>query len=96
MEYLTDESGELLSAFVGNATESTFSNKLDHFGSNTTMYDQRYWLDDQFYQDGGPNFLYVCGEWVCSAANINTVPMKFAQERNAKIWSLEHRFYGKS
>jgi len=53
-------------------------------------------MDDQFFKAGGPNFLYLCGEWRCKAPGPTTVPMQYAKTKNAMLWSLEHRFYGDS
>lgn len=27
---------------------------LDHFGTNKNTFSNRYWVNDEFYQDGGP------------------------------------------
>lgn len=33
---------------------------LDHFGSNTDTFLNRYWVSDEFYKDGGPVISALC------------------------------------
>ena len=41
-------------------------------------------------------FLYVCGEWTCSPGSEETASNQFAISLNAKLFVLEHRYYGES
>jgi len=47
-------------------------NWVDHDGSNRDTYDQRYWINDQYYDaETGPIFLYLCGEWTCQPPSVD-------------------------
>jgi Serine carboxypeptidase S28 len=64
---------------------------------STISYSQRYYANDEFYQDGGPIFIFVGGEWAISpgwATNGHMVDM--AREMNGYVFYTEHRFYGQS
>jgi len=76
----------------------TFANQIDHFDdTNTNTYNQRYWVNDTYYKAGGPVFLYLCGEWTCSATNPDTnAAFQMGIKHNALLLTLEHRFYGES
>ena len=54
-----------------------WDSKINHFdNTDDRTYKQRYWVDDKFFdQDNGPVFLYICGEWTCSAPNEADYPM---------------------
>lgn len=56
-----------------------------------------YYVNDAFYKPGGPIFLMFRGE---SAASISFMVagawIKYAEQYGAKLYQLEHRFYGKS
>lgn len=40
--------------------------------------------------------LYICGEWTCSPQNEGSAVGQLAEQLDAKIISLEHRYYGES
>ncbi|XP_068247154.1 putative serine protease K12H4.7 [Palaemon carinicauda] len=78
--------------------EEWFTQKLDHFDqAETRTWSQRYYKNLDFYQPGGPVFLMIGGEgpadaiWMVEGAWIT-----YAQQLNAALLQLEHRFYGKS
>lgn len=81
-------------------TPYNFTQMLDHFKTQnglTKIFNQRYWVNDTFYQAGGPVVLYICGEWTCSAANPELNPaFKFGADNHGLLISLEHRYYGQS
>ncbi|KAI6243375.1 Peptidase S28 family-containing protein [Aphelenchoides fujianensis] len=83
-----------------DVTEGTFTQKLCHFNSQVTdTWAQRFWQNDQFFKDGGPQFLNIGGEGPESGKRIShpSLPIvQWASQVNARIWNLEHRFYGKS
>jgi len=72
--------------------------KLDHFNpQDTRVYSQRYWVLSDYYKQGGPVFLYICGEYTCPGVNKDRLyPVQLAQQHNALFLVLEHRFYGLS
>ncbi|KAI6243428.1 Peptidase S28 family-containing protein [Aphelenchoides fujianensis] len=83
-----------------DVTEGTFTQKLCHFNPQVTdTWAQRFWQNDQFFKDGGPQFLNIGGEGPESGKRIShpSLPIvQWASQVNARIWNLEHRFYGKS
>jgi Serine carboxypeptidase S28 len=53
--------------------------------------------NDEFYQPGGPIFIFVGGEWAIEESFIqagHTYDM--AKEMNAYLLYTEHRYYGKT
>ena len=55
-------------------------------------------MNDDYYDatTGGPVVVYVCGEWVCGPANMQSAYMQLGIKHKAKLIALEHRFYGHS
>ena len=85
------------------AQANTFTNLIDHFATDKstndaqTTYQQRYWMNtDSWDKANGPIFVYICGEWVCSAPDLNQYPFQIAQQVGANMISIEHRYYGES
>ena len=89
---------EHLHVSMDQYTTLYFDQKLDHDNeSDETMYKQRYWKNDKFFdQDNGPVFLYICGEWTCSPPDEQMFPMIVGADNNALLVTLEHRYYGAS
>uniref|UniRef100_A0A1B0DNK3 Uncharacterized protein n=1 Tax=Phlebotomus papatasi TaxID=29031 RepID=A0A1B0DNK3_PHLPP len=79
-------------------TEEWIEQKLDNFDdNNNATYQMRYLANAEFYQPGGPIFIYVGGEWSVSPGWItggHTFDM--ARELNGYLFYTEHRFYGQS
>ena len=72
-------------------------NKLDHFDpNNTRTYRQRYWEFNEADDGEGPVFLYICGEWTCSPPSIRSNHFAIGTKLRAKLYVLEHRYYGDS
>ncbi|XP_064089030.1 putative serine protease K12H4.7 [Macrobrachium nipponense] len=78
--------------------EEWFVQKLDHSDpSDTRTWSQRYYKNLDFFKPGGPVFLMIGGEgpadpiWMVEGAWT-----LYAQEMNALLLMLEHRYYGKS
>ncbi|XP_071501714.1 putative serine protease K12H4.7 [Diadema antillarum] len=98
----TNRNGMLLSpANIENhklPPDQWFTQQLDHFNdANVRTWKQRFFINDTFYQPGGPVFLMIGGEgtanpiWMVEGAWI-----EYAREMNAFCLMLEHRYYGKS
>uniref|UniRef100_A0A1L8DPD6 Putative thymus-specific serine protease n=1 Tax=Nyssomyia neivai TaxID=330878 RepID=A0A1L8DPD6_9DIPT len=79
-------------------TEKWIEQRLSHFDdSNNATFDMRYLANDQFYQPGGPIFIYVGGEWSVSPGWILGGHMfDMAREMNGYMFYTEHRFYGQT
>uniref|UniRef100_A0A0K0ERI0 Serine protease K12H4.7 n=1 Tax=Strongyloides stercoralis TaxID=6248 RepID=A0A0K0ERI0_STRER len=80
--------------------ENLFDQKIDHFNSNNNgTFKQRYWYNNKWYSNNGPAFLMIgdstsnSDEWI---ENNNLEWIKLAQEHNAAVFLLEHRYYGAS
>lgn len=83
---------------MGNVNQQVqyFDQVLDHFSYlPPEMWKQRYFVDDShFGHHSGPVILVLCGEGPCGGVSENSWVGKIAQENQALIISLEHRYYG--
>ncbi|XP_059621345.1 putative serine protease K12H4.7 [Phlebotomus argentipes] len=72
--------------------------KLDHFDdSNTVTFQMRYMENAEFYQEGGPIFIFVGGEYTIQEGWLLGGHMfDMARELNGYIFYTEHRFYGET
>uniref|UniRef100_A0A1I7RJZ9 Serine protease K12H4.7 n=1 Tax=Bursaphelenchus xylophilus TaxID=6326 RepID=A0A1I7RJZ9_BURXY len=77
-----------------------FNQKLDHFDIfSTETWRQQYFVNESYYHPGGPQILYVYGGSAASGVEIITEAspiVQYAKAVNARLWLLEHRYYGKS
>ncbi|GJJ10727.1 hypothetical protein Clacol_004954 [Clathrus columnatus] len=79
---------------------ATFTQPLDHFDpTNTHTFEQQYWVNAEFYKDGGPVFVIDSGEGP-GAARIpfiqNGVAAKVCNATGGLALILQHRYYGDS
>ncbi|CAD5228722.1 unnamed protein product [Bursaphelenchus okinawaensis] len=85
---------------LSEVAEQWFTQKLDHFNeTDEYTWKQMFYSNDAFYKDGGPEFLMIGGEGPESPAYIvrDGIPLvEWAKKLNARLWILEHRFYGQS
>jgi len=75
-----------------------FNQTLDHFkpGDSRTWL-QRYWINWDHYSAGGPILLMIGGEGEANPIWLSTGAWKeYAENENAAMILLEHRYYGKS
>lgn len=72
--------------------------KLDHFNdADTSYWEQRYFVNDTFYKDGGPIFIMIGGEGTADPIwMVEGMWIEYAKSYNAMCFQLEHRYYGKS
>ena len=93
-----EKTQENLRESAERAKALTWTSKLDNFNAtDRRTFQQRYWINDDYWDENtGPVFLYICGEWTCSAPSIHSYPMMVGMEHNALLVSLEHRYYGDS
>lgn len=78
-------------------TEKKFKQKVDHFNFlDESVYFQRFWTSEQYWDDEGPIFIYICGEYRCSVPDTRLFPFMVGAKHNARFVVLEHRFYGDS
>uniref|UniRef100_A0A1B0CT00 Prolylcarboxypeptidase n=1 Tax=Lutzomyia longipalpis TaxID=7200 RepID=A0A1B0CT00_LUTLO len=78
--------------------EGWIEQQLDNFDDyNNATYQMRYLANDEFYQSGGPIFIFVGGEWEIAPDFIIGGHMyDMAKEMNGYMFYTEHRFYGQS
>ncbi|XP_030374872.1 putative serine protease K12H4.7 [Scaptodrosophila lebanonensis] len=72
--------------------------KLDHFDENEIRtWQMRYMLNRQYFEAGGPLFIFLGGEWEISQGRITGGHMyDMAKEHNGLLAYTEHRYYGQS
>ncbi|KAI5845889.1 serine carboxypeptidase S28-domain-containing protein [Morchella snyderi] len=72
---------------------------VDHNGSTTETFENRYWVDDRFWRPGGPIMLFDVGE-APADSTVQSIHLMHqpahARANNALIIVWEHRFYGQS
>ncbi|XP_065204123.1 putative serine protease K12H4.7 [Planococcus citri] len=99
---LSHSSRDLLPNFDGKKEElppdQYFEQKLDHFNlSNGETWQQRYWANWRYYTATGPAILWIEGEnWAYPNGIIDGQWVSYAEIFKGVIFSLEHRFYGRS
>ncbi|PVD19043.1 hypothetical protein C0Q70_21602 [Pomacea canaliculata] len=75
-----------------------FNQTLDHFNdADTRTFMQQYFINDKYYKPGGPVFLSIGGEGPADPVWMeNGAWIQYAQDHNAFLFMVEHRFYGKT
>lgn len=75
-----------------------FEQTLDHFHpTDRRTWKQRYFVNDSFYEEGGPAFLMIGGEGTASPHwMVEGSWIEYAKKHKAICFQLEHRFYGES
>ncbi|KAI9336684.1 serine carboxypeptidase S28-domain-containing protein [Pilaira anomala] len=73
---------------------------LDHFNdTNRKTFDNRYWMNSDYYKSNGPIILYNVGESAADRAamfvKVSTMA-QLAEKLNGILIIMEHRFYGSS
>ncbi|KIJ27686.1 hypothetical protein M422DRAFT_71572 [Sphaerobolus stellatus SS14] len=95
-----DETPALAAAATAGVIQSNFTQPLDHFDkTNKFTFSQRFWVNAQFYQPGGPVILLDGGETSGTdrLPYISTgVAAKIANATGGLALVLEHRYYGNS
>ena len=82
---------------VDHFEEKTFVNLVDHWNAqDDRTYEQRWWVNDDYWTGDGPLFLYICGEYRCSVPDTRLYPFMLGATYGARLLVLEHRFYGDS
>lgn len=82
---------------VVNCTELYFNQEMDHFAPSPGTYEQRYFINDDYYRPGGPMFFYLGNEAdVTLYVNATGLMWENAKEFGALIVFAEHRYYGRS
>ncbi|XP_075145718.1 putative serine protease K12H4.7 [Haematobia irritans] len=79
-------------------TTEWITQKLDHFDeSETRTWQMRYMVNDEYFEEGGPMFIYLGGEWEISPGSISAgIFVDLAKEHKGILFYTEHRYYGQS
>ncbi|KAI6218566.1 Peptidase S28 family-containing protein [Aphelenchoides besseyi] len=96
-----DHERKLERLYSEGVKDQWFSQKLCHSSHQCDgiLWQQRYWQNDKYYKEDGLQFLYIGGEGGETSSTITypELPMvNWAKKLGARLWNLEHRFYGKS
>jgi pimeloyl-ACP methyl ester carboxylesterase len=74
-----------------------FEQPLDHFNSSVNQTWQRYQVNDDQYEKGGPIFVMISGEGTLAPKWLYSGQMfQNGRQHKALMFQLEHRFYGQS
>lgn len=78
--------------------EQWFTQFLDHFDpTDARVWQQRYFINGEYYKKGGPVFLMISGEGTATAKwMVKGQWIEYAKQFGALCFQVEHRFYGKS
>lgn len=81
-----------------NVSLLTITQRVDNFDpTNLNSWEQRYYMNNEFYVPGSPIFLYLGGEWAITDLRMTTSHMyNIARNLSANLFHLEHRYYGES
>ncbi|KAJ6641397.1 Thymus-specific serine protease [Pseudolycoriella hygida] len=81
-----------------NISLETIEQRLDNFDpSNLAVWEQRYYVNTNYYEPGSPIFLFLAGEWTITPYRLSYSLMHdIASEINGSLYYLEHRYYGES
>ncbi|XP_038119117.1 putative serine protease K12H4.7 [Culex quinquefasciatus] len=75
-----------------------FRTRVDHFDpQNRATFEFEYYSNDEYYERGGPIFIFVGGDWPLEQYYIERGHFHdIAQRTNAWMFTNEHRYYGHS
>lgn len=81
-----------------NVSLLTVTQRVDNFDpTNLNTWQQRYYMNNEFYRPGSPIFLYLGGEWAITDLRMTTSHIyDIARDLTANLFHLEHRYYGES
>ncbi|XP_030374113.1 putative serine protease F56F10.1 [Scaptodrosophila lebanonensis] len=83
---------------TSNVETRWFPQWLDNFDNNNTgVWYNRVMINEAYFQDGSPIFIYLGGEWAIDESGINSGHwVDIAKEHNGSLLYTEHRFFGLS
>lgn len=73
-----------------------FSQRLNHFGRDLTQWDQRYFVNSDYFYAGGPIFIYISGKLDTFELLHASEIYDFNKVVNGILFGLEHRYFGAS
>ncbi|KAJ2385316.1 Serine protease 16, partial [Coemansia sp. RSA 2559] len=82
---------------LGTSSAVYFSQKVDHFGSNSSTFKQLFYINSKEYVPGGPIYLFNSGETPASPSYLAAgEPYTLAKATGGMVIIMEHRYYGVS
>lgn len=82
---------------MADLPELWFDQKVNHKACSNATFKQRYFMNHQFYKQGGPAFLFIGGEGQLNPKWAQqSLLSKAAEDHGGVVFALEHRYYGKS
>uniref|UniRef100_A0A1B0DNK4 Peptidase S9 prolyl oligopeptidase catalytic domain-containing protein n=1 Tax=Phlebotomus papatasi TaxID=29031 RepID=A0A1B0DNK4_PHLPP len=91
--------GILIAMASGEIERRNITQWQDHFDyNNTETWENTYYIDDSFYEPGGPIFLFMGGmDFYTTIGRLNSSHFRdIAEEVGAVLVGTEHRYYGES
>ncbi|KAJ8682094.1 hypothetical protein QAD02_017886 [Eretmocerus hayati] len=81
-----------------NIGEKWIEQPIDHFNHrDNRTWKMRYFEEDKYFNNSGPIFVMLGGEWTISPGYLQTGLMhSLAEQHGALMFYTEHRYYGKS
>ncbi|XP_043528385.1 putative serine protease K12H4.7 [Frieseomelitta varia] len=79
-------------------SDQWFTQFLDHFNpTDARVWQQRYFVNGEYYKKGGPVFLMISGEAAAGSKWMKEGQwIEYAKQFGALCFQVEHRFYGQS
>ena len=94
-DHLSRVSGSAPKKQAEAAIARFWEHPLDNNNASSEVFKSKYYVDTSNYREDGPSFLYIGGEGPMAGPASGLIT-NLASDHGAKIYSLEHRFYGDS
>ncbi|KAJ2515222.1 hypothetical protein H4217_005315 [Coemansia sp. RSA 1939] len=93
----TEGAGAAGNQRISTSTAFYFDQKVDHAGTNSSTFKQRFYINSKEYVPGGPIYLLNSGETPASPSYLFAgEPYMLAQATGGMLVIMEHRYYGAS
>lgn len=81
-----------------SVTLNNVTQRVDNFDpQNEDTFEQRYFMNNEFFQPGGPIILMLGGFYGITDTRLrSSMPLDIARELGGNLVYLEHRYYGES
>lgn len=74
----------------------SLNQRLNHFGRDFTEWQQRYFVNTDYFYTGGPIFIYISGQFDTFQLLHMGEVYDFNKIVNGVLFGLEHRYFGRS
>ncbi|KAI9504255.1 hypothetical protein GGI25_002492 [Coemansia spiralis] len=94
---ISDEVRRTIHERQTTSNEFYFNQNVDHFGTNSSTFKQRFYINTNNYTPGGPIYLFNSGETPASPSYLFAgEPYTLAKATGGMLIIMEHRYYGVS